>query len=121
MSNWIIGMFGEYVDRGNNLPHKDKMRIYDIVSTAIGFTRTNIARYRTDEGDFPSQILSTIWRNAASELKMIKSNNELKNFAKILEEKSKYWSDPQGYHTNLIEEYSMRLTEVENKLNEIIR
>lgn len=114
----ILDIVNDYIFQANKLSKSDKSEVYNIVSHVIRFTRTYISRTRQDQADIPSQMLSTIWQEASNTLKKL-GNNELKIFAEILENKSKYWTDPEGFRPDVLDEYAMKLTQVEIKLNEL--
>jgi hypothetical protein len=118
MSFDIFFLFKGYLDRATSLSKSDKIKVNEIVSHAIRFTRTHISRTRENKTDIPSQMLSTIWQEAANKLKRF-GNEDLKRFAKTLENKSKYWSDPDGFRPDVLDEYGMLLTQVETKLEEL--
>lgn len=100
------------------LNKKEKKVVREVVFYALNQTRAHIARTRDTRGDVPSAILSNIWLSASQDL--LKYHSErIKNFAATLEVKSRYWSDPKGFNKELLDEYEMRLNQVEEVLNEL--
>lgn len=116
--NFIQLIADELQYRFGSFNSSDKAAIRNIVIHALNQTRIHIARTRNEKGDVPSAILSNIWQSASNDLFKYKGE-QIRNFATILESKSKYWSDPKGFNSNLLDEYEMRLTQVEHKLNEL--
>lgn len=119
MSYWMLDMVGDYLTRAKGLSKTEKQKVNEIVRHALGVTKTFIARNRNNGGDEPSQILSTTWQEASNKLRALGDIN-LRQFAEMLEEKSKYWSDPIGYDMEEISNYDIRLVTVENELKSLI-
>ncbi|NTS43024.1 hypothetical protein HRG84_19210 [Flavisolibacter sp. BT320] len=118
MGVFVLELVKNYIARTGELSNEEKFKVSEIVSHAIRLTRTHIVRTRKDQTDIPSQILSTTWQEAANSLRRI-GGVTLQKFAKTLEEKSRFWSDPNGFKPRLLDEYEMKLTEVEAKLQEV--
>lgn len=106
--------------QSSNLSKKEKDLIWEVVTNGLNKTRAFIATNRVNNMDKPSHILSNVWQSAAADLKKL-NNEELNPFINTLYEKSKYWSDPDTYDLNQMEEYKMRLIQVENSLKDLIK
>ncbi|MEJ8818772.1 hypothetical protein [Lacibacter sp. H407] len=118
MGYWMFEMFDDYLSKAKKLSAKDKQSVYEIVTYAIRSTKTFITNRRRNNNDEASNILSMLWQDASSQLKKY-GDEELKSFANMLEEKSKYWADPKGYDFDELKQYGMMLTQVELKLKEL--
>jgi hypothetical protein len=118
MGVWMFNMVNDYITRAKGLSKSEKQKVNEIVTNAIRLTRTYITRTRKLGDDEPSQILSTTWQDASNKLKKF-GDESLQSFAQMLEEKSKYWSDPNGYDVEELQRYGMMLTQVETKLKEL--
>lgn len=103
----------------NNLSTAEKMYIKNIVTNAISFTETHISRTRINNKDVSSQILSTIWLNAANKLRNY-NNENVNYFANALETKSAYWSNPVGNRGSINLDYSIKLTAIKAQLKQIV-
>ncbi len=114
--NFIQLVADELQYRFGSFKNSEKAAIRNIVLHALNQTRTHIARTRNEKGDIPSAILSNIWQTASQDLLKYKGE-QIRHFAMILEMKSKYWSDPKGFNLGLLDEYEMRLNQVEQELN----
>lgn len=120
MRTWMLSMITNYIKEAKGLSKSEKLELYDLISNAIRTTRTFISRTRNTEKDEPSNILSTTWQRAANELQKV-GNARLKDFARTLEEKSKYWADPKAYDKDELNKYGMMLTQVEERLKELTK
>lgn len=116
-------MFGLIMDlfRGTSGISKDeKIFLFDKVTDGLNKTRAFIAENRKNNIDKTSNILSTVWQGVAVELKKM-NNKNLDPFINTLYQKSVYWSDPNIYDKEQMDEYKMRLKEVETTLNNLIK
>lgn len=120
MGAGIIGMFGDFLGITEKLSRYDKKVINATIQHALNQTRVHIARTRKTHEDIPSAILSTLWMETAQKIQNI-NNDEVQQWGKMLEQKAKYWSDPNGYDEYLLNNYEIRLTEVEKRLNELVK
>lgn len=116
----MFSLITDLLHNSSKLSTKDKDLIFEVVTNGINKTRAFISTNRVDNLDRPSNILSNVWQSAAVDLKRL-NNTSLKPFIFTLYEKSKYWSDPDTYDKSQMEEYKMRLTEVEKSLNDLIK
>jgi hypothetical protein len=92
--------------------------VYDKVIYAINQTRVHIRNTRQGNADQSSAQLSNIWQRTGRELRRIR-HNEIQMLARTIEEKSKYWSDPSNYDFQNLEQYEMKLAQVEDNLKRI--
>ncbi len=97
---------------------KDKRLIYDEVSFALKQTKAHINATRRNRSDTASTTLSNIWQRASRNIAQI-NHPVVKQLADTIEQKSRYWSDPDGYETGHFKKYSMRIVQVEETLNKI--
>lgn len=115
MLGYIIEQVEHIFQRGTGLSNSEKKLIEDEVKYALNQTRLHIAQTRTHSKDIASSQLSNIWRRVGSRLSDI-GNESVRCYARTIEEKSKYWSDPNNYDRENLEKYEMYLTQVEDKL-----
>ena len=114
-----LALVTDFLSRLPVLNDREKRVVQDSVSYAVNQTRLHIANTRQNQSDVPSAILSNIWMETAQRLSKV-GNEEVKSWADMLREKARYWSDPKGYNLQHLQEYQIRLTDVEDKLNTLI-
>jgi isocitrate dehydrogenase len=119
MLEFILGLTSDIIMRTHSLTVKEKRLIRDEVNYAINQTRTHISNTRKGNVDKASSQLSNIWRRVGNKLQEI-NNRRINELANTIEQKSKYWSDPDNYSIENIRRFEMRLTQVEQTLEEII-
>lgn len=119
MGLWNLGIAIDYIMQSYGLSRTEKLRVHSIVMRGINETRTHISRTRKEHGDIPSQILSNTWMETANELQRTNDQN-LEQVAKMLYQKSKYWSDPTGYQPDELDQYDISLNNVEAELKKLI-
>jgi hypothetical protein len=120
MLEFILELTTNIISNSPSLSQVDKDTVYDEVTYVLNQTRTHIRNTRQGITDQPSSHLSNIWQRTGKRLRRIR-NPEIQILAETIEQKSKYWSDPIIYDLQNLNRYEMRLTQVENKLNEICR
>ncbi|HPT73052.1 MAG TPA: hypothetical protein PLE74_12320 [Candidatus Cloacimonadota bacterium] len=113
-------MAKQLVDGSENLSESEKTLVHDEVLNAIIQTRAHIAQTRINFVDKSSPIIANIWLRTSLRLKRIRNGN-VQDLASTIEQKSRYWADPQNYNLRNIIEYKMRLEEVETALKTICR
>ncbi len=120
MLEYLLEVTVKIISNSSSLSRFDKGTVYDEVTYALNQTRTHIRNTRNGNIDRPSSHLSNVWQRTGKRLRNIK-NVELQDLADIIEQKSKYWSDPIIYDLENLNRYEMQLIQVEQKLNEICR
>jgi len=120
MLEFILDLTSDIISKSLVLSKAEKETIYDELTYALNQTRTHIRNTRKGSTDQPSAHLSNVWQRTGKHLRRIRQK-EIQNLADIIEQKSKYWSDPTIYDLQNLNRYEMRLTQVENKLKEICR
>lgn len=120
MLNYFLELANDILSEASGLSKKDKDFVYDHVSYAIKQTKSHISATRTNGRDKPSSILSNIWQRASQNIKKI-NNRKIKNLAETIEEKSKYWADPDNYDTAQFDHFQMRISQVESTLNQLYK
>jgi hypothetical protein len=102
------------------LSQKDKDFVYDQVSFALKQTKSYISSTRTNGRDKSSAVLSNIWQRASKSIKTI-NNEKIRSLAQTIEEKSKYWADPDSYDNTQFDKYQMRILQVETTLKNLCK
>lgn len=120
MLEFFLELTTDIISNSLSLSKIDKDTVFDEVTYALNQTRTHIRNTRKDNKDQPSSHLSNVWQRTGKRLRRIR-NSDIQRLAEIIEQKSKYWSDPTIYDLQNINHYEMRLTQVETKLNQICR
>lgn len=118
MLEFILELTSSIISNVTSLSKEDKVLVYDKVNYALNKTRTHIRSTRLGNTDQSSSQLSNIWQRTGKALRRIR-HSEIQSLANIIEQKSKYWSDPAGYDLRNLDLYEMRLTQVESKLKNI--
>jgi len=120
MLNFFLQLTEDILRETTRLSQKDKDFVYDQVSYALKQTQSHINSTRANGRDKSSPTLSNIWQRASKQIKTV-SNIRIKNLAETIEEKSKYWADPDGYDTMQFENFQMRISEVQSTLKELCK
>lgn len=120
MLNYLLQLTEDILNETVALSQKDKDFIYDQVSYALKQTQSHINSTRTNGRDISSPTLSNIWQRAANNIKDV-NNKNIKSLAVTIEEKSKYWADPDRYDTSQFDNFQMRITQVELTLNRLCK
>lgn len=118
MLEFLLELTSDIISSSTILSRTDKRMVHDEVNYALNQTRTHIRNTRQGNIDQPSSHLSNVWLRTGKRLRRIR-HPEIQWLAKTIEQKSKYWSDPIDYDLQNLDRYEMRLTQVEDKLNEI--
>ena len=118
MLEFILELTSNIISQTYTLSEIDKETVNDEVSYALNQTRLHILNTRRDGLDKASSQLSNIWRRVGNRLRQI-HDQDIENLATTIEQKSIYWSDPINYDVKNLEYFEMRLTQVEQKLNQI--
>ncbi len=118
MLEFILGLTSDIISNSTSLSKKDKDTVHNEVTYALNQTRTHIRNTRQGNTDQPSSHLSNVWQRTGRRLRQI-GHTEVQGLADTIEQKSKYWSDPTDYDLQNLDQYEMRLTQVESKLNEL--
>ncbi|WP_374505782.1 hypothetical protein [Flavobacterium sp.] len=120
----MLGYILELVERisieKNELSNNDRSLVFEHVSYALAQTRAHIATTRKSGLDKPSTILSNIWQRTARNIKIVK-NPVVKQLVETIEEKGRYWSDPNTYDKKQFDNYNMRITQVDSTLKKMCK
>ncbi|TND07425.1 MAG: hypothetical protein FD123_3275 [Bacteroidetes bacterium] len=120
MLDYILGLAEKISFEANKLSTKDKDLIFDQVSFALEQTRAHISSTRKNDTDKSSTILSNIWQRTARNIKGVK-HPTVKQLVETIEEKGKYWSDPDSYNKEQFDKYTMRITQVDSTLKKMCK
>jgi hypothetical protein len=120
MLNFFLQLIEDILNETTKLSQKDKDFVYDQVSYALKQTQSHINSTRANGKDKSSSTLSNVWQRASKQIKTV-SNSRIQNLAETIEEKSKYWADPDGYDTTHFESFQMRISQVELTLKELCK
>ncbi|WP_167618547.1 hypothetical protein [Maribellus sediminis] len=120
MLEFILELTTDIISKSLSLSKVDKETIFDEVTYALNQTRTHIRNTRLGNKDQASSHLSNVWQRTGKHLRRIR-HHEIQELADIIEQKSKYWSDPDIYDLQNLNNYEMRLIQVETKLNNICK
>ena len=120
MFNYILKQVEKIVLKSNELSPQHKELIFEHVSFALEQTRAYISSSRKNGSDKSSSILSNIWQRTARNIKAIE-NPDVRRFVKTIEEKARYWSDPNSYDKEQFDNYNMRIFQVETTLKQMCK
>ncbi len=120
MLEYILELAERISSEKNQLSDKDKDLVFEHVSYALEQTRAHIASTRKNGPDKSSTILSNIWQRTARNIKVVK-NPIVKQLVETIEEKGKYWSDPNSYDKEQFDRYNMRITQVDSTLKKMCK
>lgn len=120
MHNFFLKLIEDILNESTGLSKKDKDFVYDHVSYALKQTKSHINSTRVRGRDKSSPTLSNIWQRASKQIKTV-SNSRIQNLAETIEEKSKYWADPDSYGTTQFDSFQMRISQLELTLKEFCK
>lgn len=118
MLDYILDLTEKILSDKEQLTPKQIELICDSVSFALRQTKAHINSTRINNSDKASAVLSNIWQRTSNNIKSIKSQN-VKQLVQTIDEKSKYWADPDSYDTEQFNRFSMRISQVEATINKL--
>jgi hypothetical protein len=118
MLTFILNLTKNILSGTETLSQKDKDLVVDNIAYAILQTKAHINSTRQRNKDKSSSVLANIWQRTASNIKGIE-NADIKELVEVIEQKSKYWSDPDSYDKKLFDQYQMKITQVESQIEKL--
>lgn len=115
----IFEIILQIIQERNHLSKEDRQIIKDEVTNALVLTRNAIEQYENGIVDENSNVISFQWAKASRRISMI-NNQYAKEFAARLMEKSKYWSMPNSYNEDLIDQFKIRIDDIEQTMNDFV-
>lgn len=118
MLDIILDLAQDLLNATRALSDKDKQLAHYHVTYALNQTKIHMLHTSRGEKDQASASLSNIWQRAGQKIQQIK-NTDVRNLAFTIEQKSKYWADPDRFDQQQFDQYRMRIFQVESTLNEL--